>query len=232
MIYVGIDDTNNSESVGTGKFTRHVADEISKIYPVYGVTRHQFYVHPDIDYSIHNFCAVIHVNTGKEHVNTVFDIAQQKIKSDFNMGSNPGLAVADESQISPAVVIYGKDAKEKVLTQRCARIIAKNSNIKLSGFGQNKNGVIGALAGVGLAFTKNDGRFIQLDKLRSIKEPSSVNHFINSGIDRIFTLEGTEIKDGTVFNEDNKPVKPSLINGEVVLFVKQENGLFRAINKD
>lgn len=232
-IYVGIDNTGNSESVGTGKFARIIAGELSKKYPVYGVTRHQFYVHSDIQFSLHNFCAVIHVDVNEEEqVDDIFEIVKKKMHSDFNEGSNPGLAVAHESSISPAVVAYGKDAKETVLTSKRARNLAKNSGIKLEGFGENENGIIGAIAGIGLAFTGNDGRFLQIGQIRKLKGPQPVEKLIEGGIDGIFACDGRPITDGTVINEGNKPVKPCLVNGEVILFVNEENGVLKAVTRD
>jgi hypothetical protein len=232
-IYVGIDDTNNSDSVGTAKYARSIAKEISKKYPIYGVTRHQFYLHPAIKFSIHNFCAVIHVDVNEEElVDDILEIVKKRMHTDFNEGSNPGLAVAHENQISPAVVAYGKDAKEKVLTQDRAWNLARNSCIKLEGFGQTKNGVIGAIAGIGLAITGNDGRFIQIGKVRTIKEPQQVKMLLSAGVEKIFTVDGSPVTEGIIFNEDNKPVKPSPVNGEVILFVEEKNGIFTAVNKD
>ncbi len=230
-IFVGIDDTGNSESVGTGKFARIIAGEISKKYPVYGVTRHQFYVHNDINFSLHNFGAVIHVNVDKEYADAIFELVKKFMHDNFNEGSNPGLAVAHESCISPAVVAYGKDAKETILTAERAQYLAKNSGIKLERFGETENGVIGAVAGIGLAFTKNDGRFLQIGRIRELKGPQPVEKFITEGID-IFTRDGRSITDGIIINEGNKPVKPCLINGKIILFVDEENGVLKAVIRD
>ncbi len=231
-IYIGIDDTGNSESVGTGKFARIIAGQISKKYPVYGVTRHQFYVHPDINFSLHNFGAVIHVDTGEEHVDSIFELVKEVMRDNFNEGSNPGLAVAHESHISPAIVAYGKDAKEAVLTSKRARSLAVNSNIQLECIGGNGNGVIGAIAGLGLALTRNDGRFLQIGKIRKLKGPQPVEKLIDAGIGGIFTPDGCSITKGTVFNEGDKPVKPCPINGDVILFVNEENGVLKAVTRD
>jgi hypothetical protein len=232
MIYVGIDDTNNEESVGTAKFARQVASKIAKKFPVYGVTRHQLYQDKEINYSLHNFCAVIHVKVDKEYLNTIFSTARDEILNNFNIGSNPGLAAADEDAISPETVKFGEDAKYKVLKKDNAFILATNSKIKIEGFGETGNGVVGALAGVGLASTKNDGRFVQLGELRKIKQPEPVENFLNSGIDKILTTEGVIVNEGMIFNIDNKPVKPSPVDGSVVLFVEPANNMFRAVNRD
>ncbi len=232
-IYVGIDNTSNSESVGTAKFARRVAEKISDKYHVYGVSRHQFYIHPNIKYSTYNFGAVIHVDSDDEKaIDDIFLTIKGIINSEYNTGSNPGLAVAHENQISPVVINFGHDAKKSILTQKRAVDIALNSNIRLEGFGKTENGVIGAIAGIGLAATRNDGRFLQIGNIRSIKEPQPVENFIAAGVEKIFTLDGIRIKTGIIFNEDDKPVKPSPINGEIVLFVVNENGRYKAVNKD
>jgi hypothetical protein len=232
-IYVGIDNTSSHESVGTAKFARRVAKKISDKYPVYGVSRHQFHVHPDIKYSTHNFGAVIHIDCDDEkYLDDIFLTIKGMMKSEFNIGSNPGLAVAHENQISPAVINYGKDAKKIILTQKRALELAINSNIRLEGFGKTEDGIIGAIASIGLAATKNDGRFLQIGKIRSIKKPQPVENFIRVGVEKIFTLDGRRITSGIIFNSDNKPVKPSPINGEIILFVVEEDGRYKAVNKD
>lgn len=231
-VYVSIDDTGNSESVGTGKFARIIAGEISKKYPVYGVTRHQFYVHPDINFSLHNFGAVVHVNAEEQYVDDIFGIVKEMMQANFNGGSNPGLAVAHESRISPAFAAYGIDAKGTVLKSERAWNLALNSNIQLESIGGNGNGVIGAIAGLGLASTKNDGRFLQIGKIRKLRGPQPVEKLIGAGIDAIFAPDGRSVKEGIVFNEENKPVKPCPVNGEIILFVTGENGVFKAITRD
>jgi len=45
-ILVSIDDTDNLNSRGTGRLARAIANTLAGDYPVYGVTRHQLYMHP------------------------------------------------------------------------------------------------------------------------------------------------------------------------------------------
>jgi hypothetical protein len=147
----------------------------------------------------------------EEVVDDIFWTIKGIMDSEYNIGSNPGLAVAHENQISPAVINYGQDAKKSILTQKRVVELAINSNIRLEGFGKTENGVIGAVAGIGLAATMNDGRFLQIGNIRTIKEPQPVKKFIAAGVEKIFTLDGCRITQGIIFNENNKPVKPSPI---------------------
>ncbi len=60
IILIGIDDTDNQTSPGTGRLARRLSDECVRrgLRPL-GVTRHQFLVHPAIPYTSHNSGACI-----------------------------------------------------------------------------------------------------------------------------------------------------------------------------
>ena len=88
---------------------------------------------------------------------------------------------------------YGQDAKKSILTQGRALKFAINSNIRLEGFGKTENGVIGAIASIGLAATKNDGRFLQIGHIRTIKEPQPIENFIKAGVEKIYTFDGLRV---------------------------------------
>ena len=232
-IYVCVDDTDNLNSRGTGRLARAIAAELSKKYPVYGVTRHQLYVHPDIPFTSHNSCAVIHIELdGKEYLDDIFEIAKKGIYDDFIEGSDPGLAVAHESSISPALIAYAKDAKDTVLTQTKARTLAKNLSIRLEGLGGTEDGVIGAMAGLGLASIMNDGRFLLIGQIRELTGSQTVKKLLNAGIDEIVTLDGRKITEGIIINAENKSVKPCPVNGEVILFVEEQDGKLVAVKRN
>jgi hypothetical protein len=233
-IYVCMDDTDNLHSRGTGRLARVVAAEIARSYPVRGVTRHQLYFHPDIPYTSHNSCAVLHVEVDeKEFVDEIFRIAKQEMLNDFVEGSDPGLAVAHDSQILPPLVAYGRDAKDTVLNQGKSRTLARNLGIKLEGLGGTEDGVIGAMAGLGLAFTQNDGRFLQIGKIRQLTGTQSVDELLGAGIDAVFTMDGFPVNEGNVFNEEGKSVKPCPVNGKSILFVEVgKDGVLRAIKRN
>ncbi|WP_321423198.1 ABC transporter substrate-binding protein [uncultured Methanobacterium sp.] len=232
-IFIGIDDTGNSESVGTGKFARQIAGKLQGKYPIYGVTRHQFYKHPDIPASLHNFGVVIHLDVDeKSQASDVFESVKTIMLDNFNEGSNPGLAVAHQDQVTQALVAFGQDAKCRILSKKTALNLAKNSNIPVEGMGTNGTGMIGAMAGIGLASTHDDGRFLQIGHIRKLKGQQPVWKFMEEGVDRILTLDGRIITEGIISGVENKPVKPSSINGEVVLFVTGEKGVYQAINRD
>ena len=233
MIYVCVDDTDNLNSRGTGRLARAIAAELSKKYPVLGVTRHQLYVHPDIPFTSHNSCAVIHlISDDKEGIDDIFEIAKKEIYDDFIEGSDPGLSVAHESQISPSLIAYAKDAKDTVLTQEKARTLAKNLNIRLEGLGGTEDGVIGSMAGLGLAFAGNDGRFLLKGSIRDLLGPQTVEKLMDAGIDAVYTLDGKLVTEGVVLNDENKSVKPCPVNGKCILFVDDSEGMLTAIKRN
>ena len=230
MIYICMDDTDNLESRGTGKLSRTIAKKLSKDYPVYGVTRHQLLKHPDIPYTSHNTCSVIHIeNLGTECIDELFEAVKQEMMDDFIEGSDPGLAVAHESQITPALVAFGNDAKYTILNQEKARNLASNLGIRLEGLGGTEDGVIGAMAGLGLASTKNDGRFLLVGN-KKFTGQKTAEELLNSGIDAIYTIDGRPITEGLIFN-DTKLVKPCPVGGNVILFVEEKGGVLKAVNR-
>ncbi len=233
MIYVCVDDTDNLNSRGTGRLARAIAAELSKKYSLFGVTRHQLYIHPDIPFTSHNSCAVIHLDTDYiEGIDDIFEVAKREIYVDFIEGSDPGLSVAHESHILPSLIAFGKDAKDTVLTQEKARTLAKNLNIRLEGLGGTEDGVIGSMAGLGLAFAGNDGRFLLKGSIRNLLGSQSVEKLIDAGIDAVYTLDGCLLNEGVVLNTENKSVKPCPMNGKAILFVEEVDGMFHAVKRN
>ena len=232
-IYLAIDDTDVIGSRGTGKLAREIAHNLSKEWNILGVTRHQLFVHDAIPFTSHNSCAVIHVNSDdREEADTIFDWAKDIMLSDFIEGSDPGIAVATGFQIVPALIAFGKDAKNMVLTQEKARTLAKNLEIRLEGLGGSQDGVIGAMAGLGLAATRNDGRFVQKGRIRDIRGSCLAEDLLKAGIDAITTLDGRVITDGMIIEKEFKSVKPCPVNGRSVLFVEEREGLFHSVKRD
>ncbi len=231
-IYLGMDDTDNHESRGTGKLARAVAKAIGDHYPVSAVTRHQLYVHEDIPFTSHNSSAVLHIETDVQSaVPEVLGIAEEMMLDDFIEGSDPGLCAAHASAITPALQAYGWDAKATVLTQERARTLARNHGITLKGLGGTEDGVIGSLAGLGLASTGNDGRLLMRGTVRDLTGPQEASVLLGAGIDEIWSLDGQRVTAGTVFTPAGKSVKANLVGGRVVLMVEGRNGGWTALKR-
>jgi hypothetical protein len=230
---LSIDDTDSLDSRGTGRLARAIADRLSREYPVSAVTRHQLFVHESIPYTSHNSCAVIHVGPcSSAQEERIFTIARDVMKQDFIEGSDPGIAIAETSAVTPAVVTFGQDAKKTVLNQKKARTLARNCSIRLEGLGGTEDGVIGALAGIGLAVTGYDGRFLQKGMIREITGPAPAETLLDAGIEMILTVEGVPVTTGTIQVQDGKSVKPCPVFGKAVLFVEEREGTLYAVKRD
>ena len=105
-------------------------------------------------------------------------------------------------------------------------------NIRLEGLGGTEDGVIGSMAGLGLAFAGNDGRFLQIGHIRDLLGPQPVEKLIEAGIDAVHTLDGRIIHEGLVINDENKSVKPCPVNGKCILFVDEIDGKLMAVKRN
>ena len=229
LIYVGIDDTDTKESRGTGRLARDIATELQLKHPIFGVTRHQLFVHPDIPFTSHNSCAVIHIQASSHDMENIFSTVKKLMLADFIVGSDPGLAIAETLQIASSAVAFGQDAKTMIVTQERAMNVARNCGIRVEGLGGTNGGVIGAVAGIGLASLGNDGRFLLKGKNRELCGIRSVSEIINAGINQIVTLQGEIINEGTVRVPKN--ATPSFIQGKAVLFVEKSDDCFVALKR-
>jgi hypothetical protein len=227
-IFLGIDDTDMVDLPGTGRIARAIAHRLSSICEINGVTRHQLFVHPDIPYTSHNSCAVIHCESGVPR--NIFALAREMVLDRYVEGSDPGLAVADATSLGPSAVAYGLDAKRIVLTQAQARKIAEYSGILIEGLAGTEGGIIGALAGIGLASTRNDGRFVQKGNLRDLQGSQNAITLLKEGVDLIMTPDGQSVTEGTI--QCRKFPKPAFVQGKAVLFVQPVDGYYEEIIRD
>lgn len=231
-VFVGIDDTDIAGSRGTGRLARGIAAELGKTYDVYGVTRHQLLQHPDIPYTSHNSSAVIHLNGCRAaDVDRIFRKAKKLMLADYIEGSDPGLAVATSEQLTPGVAAFGMDAKKMVVTLDRAEQLASNVGIAYEGLGGTRGGIIGAVAGIGLASTGSDGRFLMKARSRDLKyHVRTLAEVLASGIDEVATIDGRPVNGGKI--DLGRSANPSFVHGKAVLFVEERDGYLVALKRD
>jgi len=229
-LYIALDDTDTRESRGTGRLARSIARDLQLAgYHLSGVSRHQLLVHPGIPYTSHNSCAVIHVENGGDS-DSLFDLVRELMLGDFIPGSDPGLAVAGHDDITTEITGFGLETKKSVRTQDEARAIARKSGIRLEGLGGTNDGVIGALAGIGLAASGNDGRYILFRNLRDFSGDIRVEDLLAAGVSLVTTLSGDPITTGTV--RVRKFPKPAIRNRMTVLFAEERDGIYHEVIRD
>lgn len=161
-IMISIDDTDNLESRGTGELASLLATHLENSgwgHPRH-ITRHQLLVHPDIPYTSHNSAMCFAAEVKPLALQPMIDHAAHFLATESAAGSDPGLCVAVIDRIPEVGVLieFGRRAKNEVLSKEDAYALADRLGIHLSEHGGTGQGVIGALAGIGLRLGGNDGR--------------------------------------------------------------------------
>ena len=217
-ILIGIDDTDNDTSIGTGRLARQLATQCQERgMPVTGVTRHQFLVDPAIPYTSHNSGACIMVDADADiaAANFAFEFVAERSAD----GSDPGVCIAPADQVSEELMEFGRAASREVLRMDHAFALAERAGVCLRGLGGTCQGVIGALASVGQCAGGNEGRFLDLPGLRLLHGCVCRHRYEEMGIS---VEHGT---DGVRPGEDDRYetldwVRPRLIGGKAVLIVE------------
>lgn len=161
-IYLSIDDTDNLESCGTGELASQISEHIQQ--QGWGecsyITRHQLFIHPDIPYTSHNSSMCFQAQIEDSALGKIINYASDFLARVSAVGSDPGLCVALPGKLCciPEVIDFGQQAKRIVLTKAQAYELAVRSGVHLSQHGGTGQGVIGAIAGIGLRMGGDDGR--------------------------------------------------------------------------
>lgn len=229
---LGVDDTDNLESRGTGHRVRELADWLvaNDLAEPYGITRHQLLVDPRIPYTSHNSSACIALDTTQEQ--GVWDGSRQFLKLTSADGSDVGVCLVSWEEVPAEVQQFGRRAKVEVLTKLEAEQTASRSKIRCEGLTGTGGGIIGALAAIGLHRAGNDGRFLWLPGLRQLKGIYPVEEILSKGhIERVCTLNNDELTHETLVNL-GEWVRPVLRNGKSTLYVEEQNHEWHIISKD
>lgn len=222
-VYVCIDDTDSLESRGTGELADLLAREVEKRGwgECCSVTRHQLYVHPDIPYTSHNSSMCFIASMDEEYLPQLTEFASGFLVDESAEGSDPGLCIAvSERLLQPdRLVEFGYRAKKSVVEMKDAFGLAEEAGVHLSSHGGTGQGIIGALAGVGLRLGGNDGRMRGSIQMPSVGSVAAVRDILShSQIDAVRTLEGIS-PDGSDMVRLVDKVKTVLLGGKLVLLV-------------
>jgi len=218
VIYIGMDDTDNREGGGTGRVARGIAALLRESWPVAGVSRHQLLVDPRVPYTSNNSCNVIHLAPQRpEQVDrTALALQVQPLLLERCLpGSDPGLCVGGSELAGHP---FGLEAQQELVTQAEALTLAAGLGVFLRPLGGTGDGVIGALAGVILAASGNDGRFVEIGQSREMEGVVTVEALLAGGIAGVRTREGIPVTEGRV--ETRGRVRPVLEGYQAVLLVE------------
>ena len=227
---ISFDDTDNLETVGTG----HVLSGFLSTMPyeVGYITRHQLFVNENVPFTSHNssMCANL---SGEIEFDGLVDQAARYLESASADGSDPGLCIADVDVLMEvdALVEWGLRAKSEVLSKADAYELAQRCNVHLSEHGGDGQGVVGALAGVGLRLSGNDGRVrgkVAVDaKCLTVAELLAA-----TGFDRVCAYGQGMLAPDCVVEFDSGKVKAVYQDfSRTVLVSPASNGRYRTLGK-
>jgi hypothetical protein len=217
MIYIGIDDTDTADSPGTNQLARALVARVAPDYRCALILRHQLLDDPRVPYTSKNGSASIQLEPrGRAEVEGLTAKLRAGMRAWFKEGSDPGLCVS--LRVPPEVTAFGRRCQAEIVGQVDARQLAAACGLHLEGLGGTEDGVIGALAAVGLAACGDDGRVVQLgtwpDDLSGPQEVATVRA---RGVEVRQVGSGAPVTEGRV--EVGKHLRPNCRAGRVVLFV-------------
>ena len=223
---IGIDDTDNKDSRGTGFRSRKMAEliEENNLGRVLGITRHQLFVHPDIAYTSQNSSACLEIESLKPEKLRIF--CRDFLFEDSAPGSDAGISFCQYEKIDQEILDWGERAKKVVLKMDDAFALAEKHSIYLEGLTGERIGVIGALAAIGLRKGGNDGRFIwvagnRLREITGIKTTDELNKEI--GLGAALDMEGNTVPSHHRIKLHDW-LRPCLKNNQKIIYVnKNEN---------
>jgi hypothetical protein len=220
---IGIDDTDNPDSRGTGFRARQLGMRLAEagLGQLLGITRHQLFVHPDIPYTSHNSSACLALRADDAPAEALQDFCRDYLAAESADGSDAGLCIAAYEAVTPEVVAFGRAAKDTILTREQAREMAARHGLHLEGVTGDHMGIIGALSAVALRSEGHDGRFIWLKGVRELAGTTNVEFLLGqTGIDAVEEVDGRPVPREAVVSVDPWP-RPVLLGGRAVLLVQR-----------
>lgn len=239
ILLIGLDDTDNLESCGTGFHARTIAKTIEDmgLGACVHITRHQLLFSPLVPFTSHNSAACVRVRTNSVHVPAIETYAKDYLEKNSAEGSDAGLCVVAEKAVPKQVQQFGYLCKRRLMFQAQARELAANSAMRLHGLTGTEDGVIGALAAVGLHSAGCDGRLLWIRGLRDMVDQtvSLADIFSHTGVDVVQTMDGAILTAPDSLIDLGSWARAVLLGGQAVLIVdkgdEDESANWRAAPK-
>jgi tRNA(Ile2) C34 agmatinyltransferase TiaS len=207
ICFIGMDDTDNLESRGTGRLARQTAACLSGEFKILGVVRHQLLFDPRVPYTKNNSSATIILEAPADvDVNALFTHVKGCMLADFQDGSDPGLCML-AGDAPPEIIEFGRRVQRELVSQDEARQLAGRFGLLLEGLGGTQGGVIGALAAVGLSASGKDEHYVEIGSLRSLSGLQPVSAVLAAGVDQLRTLTGEPITSGSILTNKLRPAR-------------------------
>jgi len=220
VIYVGIDDTDVVGSPGTNKLARSLIRRVAAEFRCIVAVRHQLLLDRRVPYTAKNSSAsILFEPRGAGSIEELGELLRRAMLEWFIEGSDPGLCIT--GRVPPEVTRFGRRCQQQLVQQQAARDLAAAHDIRLEGLGGTEDGVIGALAAVGLVAGGNDGRVVNIgnhpDELAGQQD---VSLLLRRGVAEVRLVDsGKVVRQGKI--DVGKRLRPNYRNGQIVLFVEE-----------
>lgn len=222
--FIGIDDTDNLESRGTGHRARMLGLGLTELNlgRLESITRHQLLVSPLIPYTSHNSSASI-VVSGVLQPKDLTAWCREFLLKESADGSDAGLCIAEESVITEELCSWGMRAKAEVLSMSEALSIAGKHEVFLEGLTGERTGIIGALAAIGLRKKGNDGRLLWLPGLREIQGVHPAGDILKKmNLDRIVDMSMNPVSSDSLISLGDWS-RPVMKDGKITMIVSKND---------
>lgn len=236
--YLCVDDTDDlTKKTSTGKIAELIKREAETLGSTveYGITRHQMLLDEAIAYTSHNSSMCFSGVIPETQLDTLWEKATAIILRDKAETADPGLCLCrlDLLKQPDRLLAFGKKAQNTVIEKTEAYEISREiGGTRLEEFGGTGIGVIGALAGVGLRLSGNDGSLrgkSGIGETRVTLKAAEMQSRL--GVSHIIDRSGSVLEPDTpVYLEDY--AKIVLLNHQLTAIVrKNERGLFELCKK-
>lgn len=184
-----VDDTDDvSGETSTGYVAETIASRVGELggRVILGITRHQLLLAEGVPYTSHNSAMCFEARLPESKLDELRRIALDALDRHCAATADPGLCIAvlpDGADHDGAfhgqaasLAAFGDKAQREVCTKEEAyELAAAIPWVRLSEHGGTGDGIIGALAGVGLRLSGDDGRFRGMWDLAQLTQRESVS---------------------------------------------------------
>jgi hypothetical protein len=234
IVYLGIDDTDDLESRGTGFRARRLGASLAAegLAEMKAVTRHQLLIDQRISYTSQNSAACLVLEVASIDLSSLIEYAGEQIRARSAPGSDAGVAIAAQQELGDEVIAFGQATKIALQSRDAAHELATHNGVRAAGLTGSGAGVIGALAAVGLHHSGNDGRFIWLPELRQLAGTYRADELIRRLEVEPRAANGEQVPLQAQITLGDW-VRPVLRQGRAILLAEPENedGKWRLIDR-
>ena len=136
---IGVDDTDNLQSRGTGYRTRCMGSEVQRFAHLECIVRHQLLVDPQIPYTSHNSSVRMVADMDEARFEELVDFCRSYLCSESAPGSDAGLCIAPLDQVADEIQEFGLAARSRVIQRQEAVTLGQKAQVLLEGLTGDHN---------------------------------------------------------------------------------------------